>query len=89
MRTSLPPKYLPKKVADRKKVSLSVSWERLAQKYSKRTMKKVYEVKLAKHRYNYFTGWCVSYSGIVLFVDNMLDTENNTDDLTIDFVYPK
>lgn len=52
-------------------------------------MKKVYEVKLAKHRYNYFTGWCVSYSGIVLFVDNMLDTENNTDDLTIDFVYPK
>ena len=23
-------------------------------------MKKVYEVKLAKHRYNYFTGWCVS-----------------------------
>jgi len=28
-----------------KKVSLSVSWERLAQKYSKREMKKVYEVK--------------------------------------------
>ena len=28
------------------------------------------------------------HSGIVLFVDNMLDTENNTDDLTIDFVYP-
>ena len=45
MRTSLPPKYLPKKVTDRKKVSLSVSWERLAQKYSKRKMKKVYEVK--------------------------------------------
>lgn len=32
-------------MTDRKKVSLSVSWERLAQKYSKRTMKKVYEVK--------------------------------------------
>jgi toxin-antitoxin system, toxin component, GNAT family len=32
-------------VTDRKKVSLPVSWERLAQKYSKRKMKKVYEVK--------------------------------------------
>ena len=32
-------------MTDRKKVSLSVSWERLAQKYSKRKMKKVYEVK--------------------------------------------
>ena len=45
MRTSLPPKYLPKKLTGRKKVSLPVSWERLAQKYSKREMKKVYEVK--------------------------------------------
>lgn len=52
-------------------------------------MKKMCEVKLAKHRYNYFTGWGVSYSGIVLFVDNVLDAENNTDDLTIDFVCPK
>ena len=47
------------------------------------------EVKLAKHRYNYFTGWGVSSGGIVLFVDNVLDTENNTDDLIIDFVNPK
>lgn len=52
-------------------------------------MKKMCEVKLAKHRYNYFTGWGVSYGGIVLFVDNILDTENDTDELTMDFVYPK
>ena len=42
-----------------------------------------------KHRYNYFTGWSVSYGGIVLFVDNVLDTENDTDDLIIDFVNPR
>lgn len=52
-------------------------------------MKKMCEVKLAKHRYDYFTGWGVSYGGIVLFVDNILDTENDTDELTMDFVYPK
>lgn len=52
-------------------------------------MKKMCEVKLAKHRYNYFTGWGVSYGGIVLFVDNILDTENDTDELTVDFVNPK
>lgn len=52
-------------------------------------MEKVGEVKLAKHRYNFFTGWGASYSGIVLFVDNMLDPANDTDDLTLDLISPE
>lgn len=52
-------------------------------------MEKMCEVKLAKHRYSYFTGWDSFSDGIVLFVDNMLDTENNTDDLIIDIISPK
>lgn len=36
-------------------------------------MKKMCEVKLVKHRYNYFTGWSVSYGGHwFFFVDNVL-----------------
>lgn len=52
-------------------------------------IEKVNEVKLAKHRYNYFTGWGSSYNGIVLFVDNILDSKNDTDNLIIDLVSPK
>lgn len=47
------------------------------------------EVKLSKHRYNYFTGWNASYNGIAIFVDNILDEKNDTDDLTLDIISPK
>lgn len=52
-------------------------------------IEKVDEVKLAKHRYNYFTGWGSSYNGLILFVDNILDSKNDTDNLIIDLVSPK
>lgn len=52
-------------------------------------MEKTGETKLSEHRYNNFTGWSASYGGIALFVDNMLDEGNNTDDLIIDMVTPK
>lgn len=47
------------------------------------------EIKLLKYRYNYFTGWNVSSAGITLFVDNILDEKNVTDDLIIDLISPK
>lgn len=47
------------------------------------------EVKLLDHRYNYFTGWNATSGGITLFVDNILDEKNVTDDLIIDLISPK
>ena len=52
-------------------------------------MERVCELELSRHRYNYFTGWSTSYGGIALFVDNVLDENNDTDDLIIDIVSPK
>ena len=52
-------------------------------------MEKIGETKLSGRRYNNFTGWSASYGGIALFVDNVLDEENNTEDLIIDIVSPK
>ncbi|GAE82046.1 hypothetical protein [Bacteroides reticulotermitis] len=49
----------------------------------------VCEVKLAKHRYSYYTGWNVLSDGIALFVDNALDEQNTTDDLRMDLVFPE
>lgn len=50
---------------------------------------KVCEVKLPMHRYSYYTGWNVSNEGVLLFVDNVLDEQNTTDDLRIDLVIPE
>lgn len=47
-------------------------------------MKVLGESKLLEHRYNNFTGWSVSYNGVALFVDNILDEEDDTEDLAID-----
>lgn len=53
-------------------------------------MEMVGEAKLLEHRYNNFTGWSASYNGVALFVDNILDEKNDTEDLTIDIVlFPK
>jgi hypothetical protein len=52
-------------------------------------IEKICEIKLPKHRYSPFTGWNVFYGGIILFVDNMLDEKNDTDDLTIDIISPR
>ena len=49
-------------------------------------MKVLGESKLLEHRYNNFTGWSVSYNGVALFVDNILDEEDDTDDLAIDVI---
>lgn len=49
-------------------------------------MKVLGESKLLEHRYNNFTGWSVFYNGVALFVDNILDEEDDTEDLTIDVI---
>lgn len=49
-------------------------------------MKVLGESKLLEHRYNNFTGWSVSYNGVALFVDNILDEEDDTEDLAIDVI---
>ena len=53
-------------------------------------MKVLGESKLLEHRYNNFTGWSVSYNGVALFVDNILDEEKKgnifTEDLAIDVI---
>lgn len=51
-------------------------------------MERIGETKLADHRYNNFTGWSISYNGIALFVDNILDEENDTEELIVDMVRP-
>lgn len=51
-------------------------------------MERIGETKLAEHRYNNFTGWSISYNGIALFVDNILDEENDTEELIVDMVRP-
>lgn len=50
---------------------------------------KICERRLPRRRYNYFTGWSTTYGGVILFVDNILDPQNDTDDLTIDLISPK
>lgn len=52
-------------------------------------MEMIGETKLPARRYNNFTGWSVSNSGIALFVNNILDENNDTEDLIIDLVSPK
>lgn len=52
-------------------------------------MEKIGEVKLSNCRYSPFTGWSAAYGGIAFFVDNILDNKNNTDDLTIDMIFPE
>ena len=49
-------------------------------------MKVLGESKLLEHRYNNFTGLSVSYNGVALFVDNILDEEDDTEDLAIDVI---
>lgn len=49
-------------------------------------MKVLGESKLLEHWYNNFTGWSVSYNGVALFVDNILDEEDDTEDLAIDVI---
>ena len=49
-------------------------------------MKVLGESKLLEHRYNNLTGWSVSYNGVALFVDNILDEEDDTEDLAIDVI---
>ena len=49
-------------------------------------MEKIGETKLSNCRYSPFTSWNATYGGIALFVDNVLDEKNNTDDLTIDII---
>lgn len=49
---------------------------------------KMCEVELAKHRYGVFTGWVVIDDGIVLYNDNLLDTENNSEELIVDIIRP-
>lgn len=49
-------------------------------------MKLLGESKLLEHRYNNFTGWSILYNGVALFVDNILDEEDDTEDLAIDVI---
>lgn len=46
------------------------------------------EKKMKNLRYNYFTGWCALSNGIALFVDNPLDSQNDSEELEIDIVHP-
>lgn len=46
------------------------------------------ETKLPERRYNNFTGWSISNDGVALFVSNILDKGNNTEDLIIDLISP-
>lgn len=42
------------------------------------------EVKLAKHRYSYFTGWCAMNDGVILYVDNPLADGDIIENLVFD-----
>lgn len=42
------------------------------------------ETELVRHRYNYYTGWCAAADGILLYVDNLLDGQKDTDNLVMD-----
>lgn len=44
------------------------------------------EMKLARNRYSYFTGWCAMDDGIVLYVDNPLSDEQVTENLAVDIL---
>lgn len=42
------------------------------------------EVKLAKYRYSYFTGWCAMNDGVILYVDNPLSDGDIIENLVFD-----
>ncbi len=46
------------------------------------------EVMLPSHRYNYYTGWCGLYDGLLLYVNNSTNREVKDDLLTIDVIRP-
>lgn len=49
----------------------------------------LYEEMLSKHRYNYCTGWCSIYNGLLLYVNNITSKKEFDDLLTIDIIKPK
>lgn len=46
------------------------------------------EVMLPKHRYNYYTGWCGLYDGLLLYVNNTTSKDELNDLLILDVVRP-
>lgn len=46
------------------------------------------EVMLPGHRYNYYTGWCGLYDGLLLYVDNSTSEEVMDDLLRMDIIRP-
>ena len=44
------------------------------------------EDKLPSRRYSYFTGWGAINDGLVIFVDNILDKNEKTEELAFDIV---
>lgn len=46
------------------------------------------EVMLPGHRYNYYTGWCGLYDGLLLYVNNTTSKDELNDLLKIDVVRP-
>lgn len=46
------------------------------------------EVMLPSHRYNYYTGWCGLYDGLLLYVNNTTSKDELNDLLKIDVVRP-
>lgn len=42
------------------------------------------EVKLPKHRYSFYTGWCAVNNGILLYVNNSLGEDNTEECLEVD-----
>ncbi|RHE92951.1 DUF4221 family protein [Bacteroides intestinalis] len=44
------------------------------------------EKKLPSHRYSYFTGWGAISDGIVIYVDNILDKNEKTEELAFDII---
>lgn len=43
------------------------------------------EIKLPEHRYNYYTGWCPTYDGLLICVNN----EASPEELSVDIISPK
>ena len=44
------------------------------------------EVKLPKHRYSFYTGWCAVNNGILLYVNNSLGEDNTEECLEVDII---
>lgn len=47
------------------------------------------EIMLPNHRYNYYTGWCGIYDGLLLYVNNSTSQEMVDGLLTIDIIRPQ